>query len=191
MGCTYQGCLYISYRYCYITFYRIFIGALICYITYCWRIIYCHHRLHKGILCLRRSICYRQGDRTGSILVRGWRQSYRTVWRRSSDRDVAIWNYRRIATTCTQMRCTHQGRLYISYRYCYITFYRIFIGTLICYITYVGVSFTAVTLIVIVFALASRFTPPLAVPPSSSTWNVNVAYGLPFAFAAGLKTNRI
>ena len=32
-----------------------------------------------------------------------------------------------------------------------------------------GASFTAVTLTVIVFALASRFTPPLFVPPLSST----------------------
>ena len=29
--------------------------------------------------------------------------------------------------------------------------------------------------------------PPLAVPPSSCTWNVKVEYGMPFAFAAGVK----
>ena len=37
-----------------------------------------------------------------------------------------------------------------------------------------GASFTAVTLTVIVFAEASRSTPPFAVPPSSCTWKVKL-----------------
>ena len=49
-----------------------------------------------------------------------------------------------------------------------------------------GASFTAVTSIVNTLALGSRFTPPPAVPPSSSTWNVNVVYGLPLALPAGV-----
>ena len=48
-----------------------------------------------------------------------------------------------------------------------------------------GLSFTAVTLTVIVFAVGSRSTPPLAVPPLSRTLNVNVAYGEPFSSASG------
>jgi len=36
-----------------------------------------------------------------------------------------------------------------------------------------------------VFGVGSRFTPPCSVPPLSSTWNVNVVYGLPFASATG------
>ena len=38
-----------------------------------------------------------------------------------------------------------------------------------------GASLTAVTLRVTVFALGSRSTPPLAVPPSSCTWKVKLA----------------
>ncbi len=38
-----------------------------------------------------------------------------------------------------------------------------------------GSSFTAVTSIVIVFGVGSRFTPPLAVPPVSWTWKVKLA----------------
>src|SRR5687768_12168376 len=37
-----------------------------------------------------------------------------------------------------------------------------------------GASLTALTLIVSVLALGSRLTPPLAVPPSSWTWEVHV-----------------
>ena len=48
-----------------------------------------------------------------------------------------------------------------------------------------GASFTAVTLTVIVFGVGSRSTPPLAVPPSSCTWNVKVAYGVPLSFGVG------
>ena len=36
-------------------------------------------------------------------------------------------------------------------------------------------SFSSVTLIAIVCAVASRLTPPFAVPPSSCTWNVKLA----------------
>src|SRR5262245_43936188 len=39
---------------------------------------------------------------------------------------------------------------------------------------------------VMVLAVASKSTPPLSVPPSSWTWNVNEAYGLPLALAAGV-----
>jgi hypothetical protein len=38
-----------------------------------------------------------------------------------------------------------------------------------------GTSFTAVTLSVMVLALASVLMPPLAVPPLSVTWNVKEA----------------
>ena len=38
-----------------------------------------------------------------------------------------------------------------------------------------GASLTAVTLTVIVLAVGSRSTPPLAVPPSSCTWKVKLA----------------
>jgi hypothetical protein len=38
-----------------------------------------------------------------------------------------------------------------------------------------GASFTDVTSIVIVLALWSRLTPPLAMPPSSRTWKVKLA----------------
>ncbi len=38
-----------------------------------------------------------------------------------------------------------------------------------------GASFTAVTSIVIVLAVWSRSTPPLAVPPLSCTWKVKLA----------------
>ena len=40
------------------------------------------------------------------------------------------------------------------------------------------------TLTVIVFGVGSRLLPPLAVFPLSCTWNVNVVYVAPFAFAA-------
>ena len=42
-------------------------------------------------------------------------------------------------------------------------------------VVFTGASLTAVTLTVIVFALWSRSTPPLAVPPSSCTWKVKLA----------------
>src|ERR1700686_3936413 len=48
-----------------------------------------------------------------------------------------------------------------------------------------GAWFTGVALKVIVLGVGSRFTPPLAVPPSSCTWNVKLAYAVPLAFAAG------
>ena len=50
----------------------------------------------------------------------------------------------------------------------------------------VGASFTAVTLKVIVFGEASRFCPPLAVPPLSLTWNVKDASPAPLAFGSGV-----
>ena len=49
----------------------------------------------------------------------------------------------------------------------------------------VGASFTGRTLTVIALGVGSRSTPPLAVPPLSRTWNVNVAYGDPNALSAG------
>ena len=52
----------------------------------------------------------------------------------------------------------------------------------------VAVSITDVTSIVIVLGLASRSTPPLAVPPLSCTWNVKLAYATPLASAAGRYT---
>ena len=45
-----------------------------------------------------------------------------------------------------------------------------------------------VTLTVIVFGDWSRFTPPLAVPPSSCTWKVKVVQELRLALAAGVNT---
>src|SRR4051794_1130250 len=53
----------------------------------------------------------------------------------------------------------------------------------------VGLSFTGVTLTVIVFGDASVSTPPFAVPPLSRTWKVNVAYGEPFLSATGWNTS--
>ena len=53
-----------------------------------------------------------------------------------------------------------------------------------------GASFTAVTFIVSVLALGPRSMPPLAVPPSSCTWNVKLAYPAPLALAAGLNLKR-
>src|SRR6476646_6894843 len=47
-----------------------------------------------------------------------------------------------------------------------------------------------VTLIVIVFGDGSRFTPPPAVPPSSCTWKVKLAYGDPLALLAGVNLSR-
>jgi hypothetical protein len=38
-----------------------------------------------------------------------------------------------------------------------------------------GASFTDVTFTVIVFADASRATPPFVVPPSSCTWKLKLA----------------
>jgi len=49
-----------------------------------------------------------------------------------------------------------------------------------------GMSFTLVTSTVITLALASMSTPPLAVPPSSATWNVKLAYPAPLASATGV-----
>src|SRR5436190_1366066 len=53
-----------------------------------------------------------------------------------------------------------------------------------------GASFTLVTLIVIVLADWSVLTPPLAVPPSSWTWNVKLASAAPLAWSAGVNTSR-
>jgi hypothetical protein len=39
----------------------------------------------------------------------------------------------------------------------------------------VGASLTAVTSTVMMFGVGSRLTPPFAVPPLSSTWNVKLA----------------
>ncbi len=52
-----------------------------------------------------------------------------------------------------------------------------------------GPSFTGVTSIVNVSAVGSRFSPPSAVPPSSSTWKVKLVYGAPLAFGAGVKVS--
>ena len=48
----------------------------------------------------------------------------------------------------------------------------------------VGASFTLVTLTTIVLGDGSRSMPPLAVPPSSCTWKVKLASGVPLALAA-------
>src|SRR5438876_110009 len=53
-----------------------------------------------------------------------------------------------------------------------------------------GASLTAVTFTVNVRGVESRSTPPLPVPPSSCTWNVRFAYGVPLASAAGVNTSR-
>src|SRR5262245_54132661 len=53
-----------------------------------------------------------------------------------------------------------------------------------------GALFTGVTLMVSVFGEASRSTPPLAVPPLSRTWDVNVVYGLPLAPGDGVKVKK-
>ena len=50
----------------------------------------------------------------------------------------------------------------------------------------VGASFTGVTSIVTVRATGSRSMPPFAVPPSSCTWKVKLAYAAPLAFAPGV-----
>jgi hypothetical protein len=42
-------------------------------------------------------------------------------------------------------------------------------------VTPAGASLTGMTSIVIVFGVASRSTPPLAVPPLSCAWKVNAA----------------
>src|SRR2546428_13840746 len=52
-----------------------------------------------------------------------------------------------------------------------------------------GASLTDVTSMVIVLGLWSRSTPLLAVPPSSCTWKVKLAYEAPLASAAGVKTS--
>ena len=54
----------------------------------------------------------------------------------------------------------------------------------------VGASLTDVTLTVIVLGVGSRSTPPLAVPPSSCTWKVKLAYAVPLALAAGVNISR-
>src|SRR6266550_8889463 len=48
---------------------------------------------------------------------------------------------------------------------------------------------TGSTFTVIVFGVASMSTPPFVVPPSSCTWNVNVAYDVPLAFIAGVNSS--
>ena len=53
-----------------------------------------------------------------------------------------------------------------------------------------GASLTDITFTVRERGVGSRSTPPLAVPPSSCTWNVKLAYGVPLASAAGLNTSR-
>src|SRR3989441_163909 len=53
-----------------------------------------------------------------------------------------------------------------------------------------GASLTGVTFTVSARGVGSRSTPPLAVPPLSCTWNVKLAYGAPFASAAGVNTSR-
>ena len=52
-----------------------------------------------------------------------------------------------------------------------------------------AVSFTAVTLKVMVFGLASRSTPPLVVPPLSCTANWKLALATPLALSAGVNTS--
>jgi hypothetical protein len=52
-----------------------------------------------------------------------------------------------------------------------------------------GASLTAVTLMRIVRELVSVSAPPLAVPPSSFTRNVKLAYCAPFASAPGVYTS--
>ena len=49
-----------------------------------------------------------------------------------------------------------------------------------------GASLTAVTLKLIVFATGSVSTPPLAVPPSSLTWNVKAPRPVPLPLAGGV-----
>jgi hypothetical protein len=51
-----------------------------------------------------------------------------------------------------------------------------------------GPALIATTFTVIVFGVASRSTPPLAVPASSWTWKMKLAYAAPLAFADGVKT---
>jgi hypothetical protein len=51
-----------------------------------------------------------------------------------------------------------------------------------------GASLSAVTLMVIVAAEASRSTPAFAVPPSSRTWKLQLAYPAPLTFRAGVNT---
>src|SRR5438552_1650065 len=53
-----------------------------------------------------------------------------------------------------------------------------------------GASLTAVTLTVSKRGVGSRSTPSFAVPPSSCTWNVRFAYGVPLASAAGVNFSR-
>ena len=53
-----------------------------------------------------------------------------------------------------------------------------------------GTSFTAATLIVSVFGVASMLLPPSAVPPSSCTWNVKLATPAPWASAGGVQVSR-
>ncbi len=52
--------------------------------------------------------------------------------------------------------------------------------------TAVGASLAAVTSKVIVFAVGSVSTPPLAVPPPSLTWKVKLATPEPFWSAGGV-----
>src|SRR3954452_5220780 len=52
-----------------------------------------------------------------------------------------------------------------------------------------GASLTLTTFTVIVFAVGSRFLPPLAIPPSSLTWKSKEAYPAPLASGAGVKTS--
>ena len=48
-----------------------------------------------------------------------------------------------------------------------------------------GPSLAGATLMVMVFGVRSRSTPPATVPPSSWTWKVKLGYGAPLASAAG------
>src|SRR6266550_2587331 len=48
---------------------------------------------------------------------------------------------------------------------------------------------TGSTFTVIVFGVGSVSMPPFVVPPLSSTWNVNVAYGVPLALIAGVNSS--
>ena len=52
-----------------------------------------------------------------------------------------------------------------------------------------GASFTAVTLKVMVFGLASRSTPALVVPPLSCTANWKFAWPAPLALGTGANTS--
>src|SRR5947207_15556735 len=48
---------------------------------------------------------------------------------------------------------------------------------------------TGLTFTVIVFGVGSVSIPPFVVAPSSCTWKVNVAYGVPLALIAGVNSS--